>query len=453
MPLTPCVTLPYAADCRDYFATLQTLPYPLWLDSGLQPHPNRRIDVLSAGPTQYLYCDRWGQTWLAALDAQGQMGHSQPLEQTPLRWLAQQALPSSDFHGLWAGYLSYDYGVYQQGITLQATALPQPPFAEALHYPWQLRIDHTQRQAHLYFGPQCSLAQRQAIVHRLTSASAPFNAPSLHCPPCQPAISPADYAQQFARIQQHLHQGDCYQVNLTQPWYSRLSGEPWQAYCHLRTQVSAPFSVFCQTPTLSLLSFSPERFIAVDQGRVESKPIKGTCRRAADPVQDRQQRQQLLASVKDRAENVMIVDLLRNDLSRVAQPHSVTVPQLCALESFAQVHHLVSTVQATLQPQLCAYDALAMAFPGGSITGAPKHRAMQIIAKLEPQPRGLYCGSFFYSDGQGKLDSNILIRTIQMIGDHLRCDGGGGITVDSDCASEYQESLNKVAALMACLEH
>ena len=205
-------------------------------------------------------------------------------------------------------------------------------------------------------------------------------------------------------------------------------------------------------PEGAILCLSPERFLRVNNHQVTTQPIKGTSPRFANPEQDHHSAQTLLASTKDRAENIMIVDLLRNDLGKCCRPGSVKVPQLCALESFANVHHLVSTVTGTLEEGQHPLDLLRHCFPGGSITGAPKRRAMEIIDRLEPHQRSLYCGSMVYCDIRGRMDSNIAIRTLLCNQHKIHCYGGGGIVSDSSMASEYQEIQIKISRLLNILE-
>lgn len=197
---------------------------------------------------------------------------------------------------------------------------------------------------------------------------------------------------------------------------------------------------------------SPERFIEVRQRQVESRPIKGTRARGHDAAEDQFQADELLASRKDRAENLMIVDLLRNDLGRYCATGSIRVPELFALESYPNVHHMVSSVTGTLAAQYDALDVLIGSFPGGSITGAPKRRAMQIISELEAEVRSIYCGSIFYLDCRGEMDSSITIRTLLANHGDISCWGGGGIVFDSNSQDEYQESIQKVRVLMNALE-
>lgn len=273
----------------------------------------------------------------------------------------------------------------------------------------------------------------------------------------QSNMSAVDYADNFARVQSYLRAGDCYQINLAQRFTSLYEGDTWQAYELLREHNNAPFSAFMQLEQGALLSLSPERFLAIDElGNVETKPIKGTRPRATDAEQDRQLAEELRNSSKDRAENVMIVDLLRNDLSRLCLPGSVKVPKLFAIESYPAVHHLVSTVSGQLSSTNQNIQLLAACFPGGSITGAPKIRAMEIIDELEPHRRSYYCGSFGYFSQHGRADTSIAIRTLVATRSAdqqgaVHCWAGGGLVADSDCASEYQETFDKVARITPVL--
>ncbi|MGS0824310.1 aminodeoxychorismate synthase component I [Shewanella sp. 0m-8] len=281
-------------------------------------------------------------------------------------------------------------------------------------------------------------------------------------------LSEQAYKQKFAQVQAYLLSGDCYQINLTQRFSALYTGNEWQAYKALRESNSAPFSAFIRLESHALLSISPERFIQHKQGEVQTKPIKGTLPRSADPRRDNELAAQLQASEKDRAENVMIVDLLRNDIGKVATPGSVAVPHLFEVESFPAVHHLVSTVTARLKPELNPTDLLRACFPGGSITGAPKIRAMSIIEELEPSRRSLYCGSIGYISQDGTMDTSITIRTLVAQRDNataltphngtynsvqgiMHCWAGGGIVADSEVDAEYQESFDKISRILPVL--
>jgi len=263
------------------------------------------------------------------------------------------------------------------------------------------------------------------------------------------------YGARVARVIDYIHAGDIFQANLSQRFRATLPVglSPLTLYRRLRALAPGPFSAYFGLGDAALLSVSPERFLAVDaEGRVEARPIKGTRRRGSTPEEDQALADELLASVKDRAENLMIVDLLRNDLSRSCQMGSIRVPQLCSLEHFAAVHHLVSAVEGVLAPGLGPLDLLRAAFPGGSITGAPKVRAMEIIAELEDARRGPFFGSIAWMGYNRAMDSSILIRTMSVAGDTVLAQAGGGIVADSDPVAEVAETMVKAAALLASLE-
>ena len=259
------------------------------------------------------------------------------------------------------------------------------------------------------------------------------------------------YQDKFNTIQNYILSGDCYQVNLAQRFQAAYQGDEYQAYQALLANNRPPFAAFLRLPEQTILSLSPERFLKLYKGIVESKPIKGTRPRFKNSQQDQESRQALLTSKKDRAENLMIVDLLRNDIGRVCLPGSVTVPKLFDIESFPAVHHLVSTVLGKLAPMHSSEDLLRACFPGGSITGAPKIRAMDIIAELEPNNRQLYCGSIGYINGNGDMDMNISIRTLVCHKQQIYCWAGGGLVADSNVDLEYQECFDKVSKILPCL--
>lgn len=269
--------------------------------------------------------------------------------------------------------------------------------------------------------------------------------------PWQSNMTKAEYSEKFAKVQEYLKAGDCYQINLAQRFSAGYQGDEWHAYLALRTENAAPFSSFIRTDNGCVLSVSPERFLQVNKGHIETKPIKGTRPRSLEVEQDQKLANELTEASKDRAENLMIVDLLRNDLSKVAVPGSVEVPSIFAIESFPAVHHLVSTVVAKLQPPYTSLDLLRGAFPGGSITGAPKIRAMQIIHELEPNPRSVYCGAIGYIKPNGDMDTNITIRTLVCSGNSIHCWAGGGLVADSNSDEEYQETLDKVGKILPTL--
>jgi para-aminobenzoate synthetase component 1 len=260
------------------------------------------------------------------------------------------------------------------------------------------------------------------------------------------------YLDAVARVREYIVAGDIFQANLSQRFQGALTEAPFELYRRLRKRNPAPFAAYLAFDELAVLSASPERFLRLDQKRlVETRPIKGTRPRGLGPMHDAALGRALAESAKDRAENVMIVDLLRNDLSRVCRPGTVRVPELFALEHHPTVHHLVSTVLGELAPGANAVDLIRAAFPGGSITGAPKVRAMEIIAELEPTQRGVYCGSIGYISATGAMDTSIVIRTYLALRGQVYFQAGGGIVADSDVELEYRETLDKARALIETL--
>lgn len=259
------------------------------------------------------------------------------------------------------------------------------------------------------------------------------------------------YEAAVRRAIDYIHAGDCFQVNLSQRLLAPLNKHPLELYHRLRTLNPAPFAGYFDLGDFQILSASPERFLRVWNGDVETRPIKGTRPRGKTTKEDENFIRELAANPKDRAENVMIVDLLRNDLGKVCEYGSVRVPHVCEVESFQYVHHLVSEVRGKLRSGIGPLDLLAATFPGGSVTGAPKVRAMEIIAELEPTARGPYCGCLGWIGFDGSADTNILIRSFTVGRGWVQFPVGGGIVADSDPAREYEETLHKAAGLLQAL--
>jgi para-aminobenzoate synthetase component 1 len=319
-------------------------------------------------------------------------------------------------------------------------------------YRWAVIVDHQQQQSWL-LAYDLDNQQLTALQQQFSQLSAISSADSfkVQSAPLSNMDKPA-YAQAFSKIKSYLLEGDCYQVNLTQRFSSPCQGDPWQAYQVLRKINAAPFSAYLNLPDVQVLSSSPERFLQVTGRRVETKPIKGTRPRSTSATEDARLIAELAGSEKDRAENVMIVDLLRNDLGKTCRDGTVRTPVLFDVESYATVHHLVSTVTGELAAKQHAVDLLRSCFPGGSITGAPKIRAMEIIEELEPHRRGIYCGAIGYIGFDGNMDTNIVIRTLIHNQGSIRFWVGGGIVNDSELDAEYQECFDKAQALLQLLK-
>ncbi|WP_253865420.1 aminodeoxychorismate synthase component I [Aeromonas sobria] len=414
---------------------------PLGADNG--------FDIISADP-------------LATLETRGlvttlsQHDHVSEHHGDPLALLAstqQQLLGELDlcatrlpFIGGALGLFGYDLGRRFERLPVQAAAdIAVPDMAVGI-YDWALlRSVATGEWQLVHWGDEAGLAKRLAWLEQQQAKPAPAFALQGSW---QSNMSRAEYGEKFARIQEYLAAGDCYQINLTQRFSAPYQGDEWQAYCLLAAANKAPFSAFIRLPDSALLSLSPERFLLLDGRHIETKPIKGTRPRHPDPATDRQVALELAQADKDRSENLMIVDLLRNDIGRVSRPGSVSVPHLFMVESFPAVHHLVSTIHGELDARWQGVDLLRACFPGGSITGAPKIRAMGIIEELEPQRRNAYCGSIGYLSQHGRMDTSICIRTLIAEAGRMHCWAGGGIIADSDADSEYQETYDKVARIL-----
>jgi para-aminobenzoate synthetase component 1 len=435
------------------FCTLKDLPWPVWLDSASAGRGDGRFDILTADPYVTLRT-RGTVSELVTRD-----GTTTRSTRPPLELLREQLgdisapAPGLPFCGGALGYFGYDLGRRFERIPeLAAADIDLPDLAIGI-YDWAVVVDHAERRSWLVGTGRDgrTFSTWPKLIERLHSH--PTEAPRSFrvLSSTSSSFDRAEYAAAFRRVQKHIRDGDCYQVNLTQRFRARAEGDGWDAYLRLRAINPAPFAAFLDFPDGRVLCSSPERFLSVRGGLVETKPIKGTRPRSTDPARDRALADELRASEKDRAENVMIVDLLRNDLGKSCVAGSVRPSKLFDVVSFASVHHLVSTVEGTLTPGKHALDLLAGSFPGGSITGAPKVAAMRIIEQLEPQRRNVYCGSIGYIGFDGDMDVNIAIRTLVQHRDWIYAWAGGGVVADSDVDAEYQESLDKAAALLEVL--
>jgi len=430
--------LPYRADADEYFACLQDLDLPVWLDSGRPALDVGRYDILAAAPVDVVR--------MAAEPPQTVLSRLRSLLGQPVT-IDDHFLP---FCGGLIGFISYEMGRTWQGLPSRS----DDPLSDDLYaglYDWAVVVDHHRQTATLagMGRVQSTREQWDGICERLLSP--PASATEEENPlgkVTDVGLSSAAYAEAFTRIQQYIRDGDIYQVNFARRLEALCEADAWTLYRTLRTISPAPYGAYLDLGDYQVLSNSPEQFLGLQAGKVQTRPIKGTRPRNDSPQKDARLRADLAASEKDRAENLMIVDLLRNDIGRVCVPGSIEVPELFAVESYATVHHLVSTVTGRLAQGKDALDLLHACFPGGSITGAPKHRSMQIIDELEPVGRELYCGTVFRLGYDGNLDSSISIRTLLRRDERLYYWAGGGIVADSDCEAEYQESEDKAAAFL-----
>lgn len=443
-------------DSEAIFGRLRHLPGAVWLDSGKPRSLQGRFDIISALPQITIASD--GARSIIDGNGASSTVSGDPFDHAWQINVRQGLIPEEYAHipftGGLIGYFDYDLG-------LPLHKLPEPkrqnshPLMKLGWYGWALVVNHRVGKCWLVSHPACDqqiLDTVRGLLQKSSSKVEPESSFSLTSP-FQAAEDKRAYLQSLARINTYIDRGDCYQVNYALSHRATYQGDPWHAYRRLRRASPSPYSAYFNWNGRAVMSCSPERFLKVSVSQVEAKPIKGTIARGETLREDQERAVNLMNSRKDQAENLMIVDMLRNDLSRNCAPGSVRVPKLFALESFASVHHLVSTITGTLSPGRTPLDLLRDSFPGGSITGAPKKRAMEIIAELEAGPRGIYCGSIGYISATGRMDTNIAIRTLVADSGIIECRGGGGIVADSDPECEYLEAHQKIALLIKALQN
>jgi para-aminobenzoate synthetase component 1 len=451
-------------------------PCLLLFESALRREPVGRYSFLMADPVAkwQLNGPRFGFDPFASLKREWDLNRAEAIPELP------------PFQGGIAGLLGYELGQCWERIRSAPRDEFQLPVMAVGLYDWVIAWDHVSKRVWLVsqgWPERNPVRRRERATIRIntiketlesrnltpieldrntSSCNVPLVPKSvLTFPPQFPLAEFPDVTSTFSRdaylrtverVIEYIYAGDIFQANLSQRLLTPAPCGSIDLYARLRTVNPAPFAGLMQWDDWAIVSASPERFLCVTEGEVETRPIKGTRQRKRGPEADLFTRDELRQSNKDQAENVMIVDLLRNDLSRVCQPGTVRVPHLCMVESYETVQHLVSEVRGQLQPDRNIFDLFAATFPGGSITGAPKVRAMQIIAELEPTVRGPYCGSLFYVAANGKSDCNLLIRSFVNRYGWLQCNVGGGIVAQSDPAAEYEETLTKAAGMLKALK-
>lgn len=439
----------YFRNSCELFERIVDLPRAAFLDSSYPHATSGRYDILTAQPwstgiPSLVPCanEQQCQTFFSEMS----LFHKEHYDGT------QPVSLDIPFCGGILGYLGYEVGKALHDIPTWADTRTFPA-AQLCAYDWCIVQDHLLQRAVLVTQPRISLAERNDIQARLRQSAAPAGKNFTLGSAFSSNLSADQYRRAFDTIQAYIDAGDCYQVNLAQRFTAEYSGDPWQAYRELRAVAATPFSAYLSlADDATLMCLSPERFLSLHGHRVETSPIKGTRPRYADKRSDEGARKELRRSEKDRAENLMIVDLLRNDLGRSCVTGSIHVDRLFDVQSFPTVHHMVSTITGELRQDKNAWSLLAASFPGGSITGAPKRRAMEIIAELETRERLVYCGSVLYVSADGRMDSNIAIRSLLCNQGKVHCWGGGGIVADSDWQREYQETYDKVGSFLHTLE-
>ncbi len=451
------ISLDYRRNNSEYFQRIRRLPFPSWLDScahksGLK---ESRYDIITAEPSCMLI---FQHQKTCKINPQGDW---QLTDTPPLKALAEEIdrlTPlSSDmpFCGGALGYFGYELKSQLEPNHCPNTHLNNEPDMMVGIYLWALVSDHQKQCCHLVLHPELDPETKKRLLVLFTEQSAGIDTTPNRFQLTKPFscdTRKSSYQKNFSTIQNYITAGDCYQINYTQRFSSLYQGDPFIAYQTLREISPAPFSAFLEFDQVTLLSHSPERFLSCDGDRIVSKPIKGTRPRGITAEADQKMIEELCSSSKDRAENLMIVDLLRNDLGRSCVPGTIKVAKLFSLESYANVHHLVSTIEGQRAQNTTLLELFANAFPGGSITGTPKIRAMEIIDQLEDHSRSVYCGSIGYISLGGQLDTSICIRTLLAHEGSIYCWGGGGIVADSECEAEREESFAKIRNLVKTLE-
>ena len=483
--------LEHRGDPAEVCSRFLDLGYVLFLDSAAPEHLDAHYSFLAADPVCVVRSKgEVTEVWRRSSDAWTSVpGDALSVARSLLPAERVDPVPGlPPFQGGIAGYIGYDWGAVLERLPRARFDDLRIPDVVLCLYDWVIGWDHRSNRAWLVSTglPEVGQSRERQARERLelvrtrlrrhhtgTPDGLSGGGPTLmqHLsqsaahPPTYPArgIESADqvvlrstftrqgYLDAVARVREYILAGDIFQANLSQRFQAPWRSTPYELYRRLRRRNPAPFAAYLGFNDVAVLSASPERFLRLDGQQVETRPIKGTRPRGLGPMHDAALGRALAESRKDRAENVMIVDLLRNDLSRVCQPGTVRVPELFRLEHHPTVHHLVSTVVGEIEPGAGAVELIRAAFPGGSITGAPKVRAMEIIAELEPTQRAVYCGSIGYLSATGVMDTSIVIRTYLLLNGQVYFQAGGGIVADSDPDLEYRETLDKARGLIETL--
>lgn len=431
----------------------------VFLHSGRHNPEYGRYSFITSNPFQILQ----SKNGLVKLDKENIMGNPFDVLQNEIKkYPLEKLYDYPPFQTGIAGVFSYDLYQHLEKIEKNKDELEFPDLYVGF-YNSVIAFDHLEKRCYLicsgypatteeerlhnaenkYLEIESRLASNKIEVTRVTNPPVAIKS----------NFSPNDYQATIAKAVEYIYAGDIFQTNISQCFSAKLPDgfSLPELFFQINEKNAAPFSAYINFNNIAVISASPERFLSLSGKNVETRPIKGTRKRDQDPSKDEQLQQELKNSSKDNAENTMIVDLMRNDLSRVCDNRTVEVEKLCGLESYATVHHLVSVIHGKLKAEYDAIDLLKATFPGGSITGAPKIRAMEIIAELEPTARGPYCGSIGYISFNGDMDTSIVIRTYAIKENHLTFQAGGGIVADSNPLDEYEETLIKAKAMHLAL--
>ena len=437
--------LGYLEDTSIVYDLIHDHDWPIYLCSNNKIFPDHKYDIITAQPREkiFFYNDK------TIIEKNGKKITSTEEPIYVLKDLMKKYKnDNSDlpFTGGAIGYISYDHGARYENISQKYNDFNIPSFAFGL-YDWAYIADHDAKQSCLIYHEKNSFIK--SIIDLLNSHPKNQNKYFFKIKSkCESNTTYNEYKKKFDKIKRYIEEGDCYQINFSQRFSAKYEGDCYSIFKKLNKVYASPYTGFINFPFIKIMTFSPECFISQNKEHVSTKPIKGTRPISKDSIENKKIIDELLNSDKDKAENLMIVDLLRNDFGRNCKYGSVSVENLFDVETFSNVHHLVSTVNGTISNNSDIYSLLKGCFPGGSITGAPKIRAMQIIDEIECSNRGIYCGSIGYISGNDKSNLNIAIRTIFADDNTLYFWGGGGIVYDSEVELEYKETLDKVRPLL-----
>ena len=441
------IELDFNIPSHEIFESIKENDWAVFLNSNHEKYPDQRFDIITSNPIKKIIFKD------ASVLLVENENFTKELDTCPFDLLREimsnykrEPVDDIPFCGGAIGHIAYDYGKELHQIKSLNKSLNFPSFAFGI-YDWAVIYDYHKKKAFIIYHENNAVIKNisnYSPKEKKSNSKDSFKITSS----CESNMNYALYEMKLMKILEYIKAGDCYQVNLAQRFSLAYEGDEYNLYQQLNKTFSSPYSVYFNSHNGKILSFSPERFLSIKNNIIETKPIKGTRPRSDNPIIDKNNIDDLKSSEKDMAENLMIVDLLRNDLSINCKKGTVKVDKLFEIETFANVHHLVSTITGEIDESSNIYNLIRDAFPGGSITGAPKLRAMEIIEELEPDERSIYCGSIGYISFDEKTDLNISIRSMLSINNNLYFWGGGGIVYDSDIRSEYNETISKVKPLL-----
>ncbi|MEC9205667.1 MAG: aminodeoxychorismate synthase component I [Pseudomonadota bacterium] len=446
------VNLDYYKNSTEIFDFLKENDWSVFLCSNHENFKNERYDIISCCPIKKILA--YQNATIVESNGSKKVYRGDPiniLKKAMIPFLSDN-YPDLPFTGGAIGYFSYDLGNKYESVKPVGVDADNVPIMAFGIYDWAIIIDHKLKKSIVIYSSETKLIKKVIEKFNEKDFSSGVKHKFLIKSDYKSNLTYEEYLKRFNLIKSYIEKGDCYQINFAQRFSLDYNGDTWGIFKTILPGYKSPYSSYMNFPFIKILSYSPERFLHIKDNIVETKPIKGT--RPTDPnaEQDLISKNELINSNKDKAENLMIVDLLRNDLGRNCIFGSVKVKKLFEVETFSNVHHLVSTIQGKVSTRSDNFKLIKGCFPGGSITGAPKIRSMQIINELEPDRRNIYCGSIGYLSFNNRVDLNIAIRTIIATQKKLYFWGGGGIVYDSDAKLEFQETLDKINPIIYALK-